>query len=310
MSNNLNITITGSKYYFAEASSSAPAEEALSKIQMIMKNKFEYDSSHPDAYSTKTQAELSLMLHRQARQIAHQSLKREAPSEAGVHQRLLEQAEIARLSQEIDNLFNPSTASFSCTPQDVVNLFAARVGWSFLRVAHTCKAFHRASKHMILVSASERGYKGNDSHAAREYVQKIFMLGKDLTILHLKGYLPKLNSTDVWDKFLSLTLIECLTCVAQLKPSIQHYLHEMTNLCVSKESLEAADEEGNTPLHLAVIHSCEKDTFRYLVSCWNTHKLSFNMPNKKGQTPLALAVIKRNVGQAKLLSSHGAKMKK
>lgn len=75
------------------------------------------------------------------------------------------------------------------------------------------------------------------------------------------------------------------------------------DLLIAKSDLSAEDIRGNTALNFAILYSRDKNTVKKLISPESLHHV-----NKKGQTPLMIAINENRVDIVKLLLKNGANM--
>ena len=75
-------------------------------------------------------------------------------------------------------------------------------------------------------------------------------------------------------------------------------------LLANNADVNAADKDGNTPLHRVFITLMIKD-INGMVELLLSHKADVNAMNNKGETPLRLAIARGNNDMAELLRQHG-----
>lgn len=79
--------------------------------------------------------------------------------------------------------------------------------------------------------------------------------------------------------------------------------HEIVELLLSKgENVNVSDIEGNTALHIAVLHN-----YKNVVKTLLSHDVEVNKQNSKGQTPLQIAIENNFRELIELLEQYGAK---
>lgn len=92
----------------------------------------------------------------------------------------------------------------------------------------------------------------------------------------------------------------------QTKAIRQEYVDCASWLIDKGAKTDAIDEDGETPMHIAARNPNGASSIGVLIS----HKANLNIVNKKGQTPLDVAVLALNKDAVRILRKAGARMTK
>jgi ankyrin repeat protein len=94
----------------------------------------------------------------------------------------------------------------------------------------------------------------------------------------------------------------CLHVLASANPKFKKSSHRLERLLIKKiTNLNEQDNNGNTPLHIAIFAQNNQLAARLVA-----HKADLNIQNRSGETALHEAAHSGNVAGIKLLLKHGA----
>lgn len=110
----LDVVIINNSYYIVESStkpkSSDCAVKTLAKIEKVLKNKMDYDTSHPDAFSTLSPEQLTELLQNKTTQIHKGYTAKQGKLHYVVRRIFSHEKQVAKLHNRIENYISPPSS--------------------------------------------------------------------------------------------------------------------------------------------------------------------------------------------------------